>query len=814
MSTASFQFPTQTHCYFQYLNNQVQLLTENGVYEFSGKDYRLVNSSYPYPGGNAFDSQIDYDGFKYYSQKSIVQFGLNGVEEFASLDYPVLPDVRSFCVDQKNRLWLNTQMNGVYLLKPDQTKGPELVFSCDHLTNYVYEDKEGSIWITTMGYGIIQITPANQEIEILLPDLYETEKFPVTSVFTTPDGQIWCGGKKGTIYRFEENGSQQYQIGQNTEIIIDLTLFKERIYAAGILNTYCVDPRTGKSKNLQYINSDGTVSDRINFRRFSQNHNHLIAASYGIYEVHGEMDQPTVTTLAKAEAKSIDAVYMSELNDVFLASSAILGHFDGVRTTIDETLQDSLRTKITKILRLDENTLVYATNGSGVWLVQQGRLVEHITEQDGLCSNYCRDMSIVGDTIFVISSHGLTLFYRNENQWKFQSLHAPEELPTADLRKISVTSSHIFIASDVGLLRIKRDLPVLVPNPIPVTTHIQGVFVDDHLIESLVKPDIKADFTRMRFSFSGLSFLNPHLILLEYRTSMDTTWNPTTFHFVDFTSFQSGDQWFEVRARYFNGSWGPAARYEFKIIPEWYNHRFTRILMILVSIALIWFVARIIHLRNQRKLTIALERREAINQERNRIARDMHDDLGADLSNLLLVTRIGLQQAKESGNDFTAFSRLEQLTKESVQKIDNIIWALSSGKDNLEELVNYLEKYFMLFKSNLSLEGNFNATGHFKEYPMPAHIRRSLYLVVKEVLNNSAKHAQCTRIDLDISLHQHTLEIIIQDNGIGMNLGEESNGRNGIKNVAIRMEQIGGKFQIISQNGSGTKSTITLLLEK
>ena len=812
MSSMSLQFPAKTACVFQYLDNQVCLLTEHGIFQFSGASYELIYPEYPYVGGNAFDSKLSTTHFRFFSGKNIVQCDKDGAKKITTYSPIDIPIIQSFCIDRHDQIWINTQYNGIYRIKPFPENTPELVFTSNHLTNYVFEDREGSIWITTMGSGIIQITPANQEIELLMPEKHTNDQFPVTSIMVTSEGDIWTGSQNGTIYRFKGHTSEQFVLSKSPDVIIDMIEYEGKIFSAGFLHTYCTDPKTGQTSLVKFRTIDNKIIDQIYFRRFATCQNRLFGGSYGFYEIKTEQKQWIATLVTLADNNRIDAVYMDRPDHFYLGSSDLPGLFNGTTTQFNASIQDSLQTKITKILRLDSETIAYATNGSGIWLERNGMLDEHITQENGLSSNYCIDMAKSGDSLFVLTTKGVTFMQPKENGWVFASLHSTEELPTRDLRKIAIASNHIVIASDAGIIRINKKPHIPIPSRIPVITKLHDIILDNEVLNTLENISISADFKRLQFNFAALTYLNSNLITIEYRTSSDTTWKKTLTNFVDFTSFETGNQWFEVRSKYFNSEWGPITKIHFYVIPIWYNSMLFKAFILIGLIALTWIVARMMYLKTQRQLRIVLERNDAINQERNRIARDMHDDLGADLSNLLLVTRMGLQQAKTSDISADTFSKLEQLTTESVQKIDNIIWALSSGKDNVPELINYLEKYFLQFKSNLGLNGSFSMTGMMPEKTLSANVRRGIYLVVKEVLNNSAKHARCTQIDMKIVVQTEFMEISIQDNGIGMNPNENNSERNGIKNIISRMEQIGGTFNIESKNGNGTKSTIILHL--
>ncbi|MBL0315375.1 MAG: hypothetical protein IPP69_06165 [Flavobacteriales bacterium] len=349
---------------------------------------------------------------------------------------------------------------------------------------------------------------------------------------------------------------------------------------------------------MKFRSPENKIIERTYFRRFAKCQNRLFGGSYGFYEIKKEQKQWISTLLTSADNNRIDAVYMDSPDHFYLGSSDMPGLFNGSTTVFNVTIQDSLQTKITKILRLDPETIIYATNGSGIWFERNGHLAEHFTVQNGISSNYCLDMAQSGDTLFVLTTKGLTFMFPEENKWRFNSLHSTEELPTSDLRKIALTSTQIVIASDAGIIRINKKPHNPIPSHIPIITELHDIVLDNQVLDLRESVSISADFKRLRFDFAALTYLNSNLITIEYRTSSDTTWKKTLSNFVDFTSFETGSQWFEVRSKYFDSDWGPTTKLQFYVIPIWYNSAVFKAFVLFGLIALTWIVARMMYLKN------------------------------------------------------------------------------------------------------------------------------------------------------------------------------------------------------------------------
>ncbi|HRF82000.1 MAG TPA: histidine kinase, partial [Flavobacteriales bacterium] len=166
----------------------------------------------------------------------------------------------------------------------------------------------------------------------------------------------------------------------------------------------------------------------------------------------------------------------------------------------------------------------------------------------------------------------------------------------------------------------------------------------------------------------------------------------------------------------------------------------------------------------------------ALNEERRRIAADVHDDLGADLSRLLL-------QVRRTGADPDEYdNRIRQGITAAINKIDEIIWSLDPRRDTLEGTLTFAEQLAIeICEANgMSFRTNVQLTD--RRIPLSAKARREVFLIIKESIRNVVEHACATTLRLGAEMAGEVVVISIEDDGVGF-LPTISTPRNGMKNM-------------------------------
>jgi len=193
---------------------------------------------------------------------------------------------------------------------------------------------------------------------------------------------------------------------------------------------------------------------------------------------------------------------------------------------------------------------------------------------------------------------------------------------------------------------------------------------------------------------------------------------------------------------------------------------------------------------------------------RNQIASDLHDEVGSSLSSILMLGKIALDEP--NGRD-EIINKINNNAEEMIERISDIVWATNPKYDDGKNLKEKISNYILHVNKLSKLTINLAIDDEIAAIKFQMDVRRSVFLVIKEAINNILKHAHASVITINVHLEQYTLHIMIADNGNGFDVQHHNNG-NGLENMKARTESVGGKFTLISGNNKGTSINIVIPL--
>jgi signal transduction histidine kinase len=224
----------------------------------------------------------------------------------------------------------------------------------------------------------------------------------------------------------------------------------------------------------------------------------------------------------------------------------------------------------------------------------------------------------------------------------------------------------------------------------------------------------------------------------------------------------------------------------------------------------------IVSIQKEEKLKLETERKELEKQvavlaakqdERNRISVDMHDELGSGVTAIRLMSEIVKSKMKEQ--TLPEIEKISNSANELLNKMNTIIWTMTSSNDTIENLVAYIRSYAVEFFENTSIDCYFSMPASITPREISGEKRRNIFLSVKEALNNVVKHSQSSVVKINVIVNDRLI-IEIQDDGIGINMEKLRKFGNGLNNMRKRMASIDGEFKV--ENREGTRSTFSLAL--
>ena len=225
-------------------------------------------------------------------------------------------------------------------------------------------------------------------------------------------------------------------------------------------------------------------------------------------------------------------------------------------------------------------------------------------------------------------------------------------------------------------------------------------------------------------------------------------------------------------------------------------------------------VTLLLYLRLVARLTVQAKTQALLHTERARIARDIHDELGARLTELALEGEV-IQTELPPGS--TVRPRLEALCEKARAvsgAMDEVVWMVNSRRDTLRDFATYTCKHAQRFLASSAVRCRLNVDADLPEAVFELPVRRNLLLGVKEALNNAVKYAGATELFLHIHYRNQTVVVVVEDNGAGFDLELADPVRNGLTNMTERMKEIGGSCTLITKPGAGCRVEFQVPLSK
>jgi signal transduction histidine kinase len=315
----------------------------------------------------------------------------------------------------------------------------------------------------------------------------------------------------------------------------------------------------------------------------------------------------------------------------------------------------------------------------------------------------------------------------------------------------------------------------------------------------------------VQIDFVGLSFAPGESLRYQYQlVGADRDWSaPTDQRAVNYANLAPGRYRFLVRAVNSDGVASPTpATMMFTILrPVWQRWWFILLMTVLVGLVIL------VLYRYRLAQALKLER------VRTRIATDLHDDIGASLSQMALLTEIIKQQhAVTNPEALRMLTQVADTSRRLVDTMSDIVWSVDPRRDTLSHLAQRIERFAAsaLGAKGIAWDLQTPAEDTFKLTPDQ---RRHIYLIFKEAITNIARHAECTSAWLAINLRDHQLEAEIRDDGRGLDGARASDdwrpagGGHGLENMRARAAELRGQLQIESAAGQGTRLILSIPLK-
>ncbi|MEX1115056.1 MAG: two-component regulator propeller domain-containing protein [Akkermansiaceae bacterium] len=459
------------------------------------------------------------------------------------------------------------------------------------------------------------------------------------------------------------------------------------------------------------------------------------------------------------------------------------------------------------------------SNGGGLAYYAAGRFIT-VTRREGLPSDTVSQITMddVG-RLWVGTHHGLAVVESDElaliAAGSARNIHPQvfdqsDGLPTDEFAISPPMKAHdgaFYLAMLKGFVRVEPGQIQRDESRPPA--YIAEVSVNGVAAEMVDSPlDFPPGTDRIKISFSGIHFGDHRRLRFRSRLAgVDPEWTMAAGQEVaEYRQLDPGKYRFEVEASIGNDLWSarPAA-VEFSIAPFFWQTLWFKGLLGAVVIGVAVTAAAIRERRIVRKHIEAMERKQAVDAERSRIARDLHDDVGSGLTQIAMQSQlIERNLALKPERAALWLGEIFNNAKSMTRALDEIVWAVNPKHDTLENFILFLGTLMQDFAEASGLRSRFDVPEGIPEMNMPPAVRHHLYLAVKEILHNVVKHAQAEQMTLQVRLDQGHLCIAISDDGKGFAEPPDSVGADGLGNMRSRLEQIRGTCNRTSNQDAGT----------
>jgi len=205
------------------------------------------------------------------------------------------------------------------------------------------------------------------------------------------------------------------------------------------------------------------------------------------------------------------------------------------------------------------------------------------------------------------------------------------------------------------------------------------------------------------------------------------------------------------------------------------------------------------------------EQLRVVEEERSRIARDLHDDLGASLTEISMLADAGGGAPPTIEKADSRFASIGEKARAIVNALDVIVWLVNPSKDLLPFSVSYLGSYSEEYLCAAGIACRLKVPSNIPSLRLAADLRHNLFLAIKETLNNIVRHSRATEVNMEIMLAEGRLKIGITDNGKGFSPVATADG-NGLVNLEHRLAQVGGECEVTSSPETGTSVVLSIPL--
>lgn len=465
------------------------------------------------------------------------------------------------------------------------------------------------------------------------------------------------------------------------------------------------------------------------------------------------------------------------------------------------------------------------TNGAGFcrFEMETGRCIR-FSDKDGLLNNVVYGiLSDNNGNLWMSTNKGVSCF-NPENQMfrnftKEDNLPGDEfnrnqfaKLPGNELLFGGVDGYTVFNPSDV--LQTKPQVPVVFTG-LSISNKPVDWKLDSSIISAPVgyakKIILHPGQNMFTISFASLDYRSNEKKFYKYRLDgFDHDWTvPTIKNEATYTNLNPGSYILNVTGTNTGGVWNAKGiNIEIIVLPYWYQTWWFNILLVLIVACSLYMLYRYRLQQHLKLLTV-----------RNRIASDLHDEIGSTLSSISLSSAVIQKKLQDSTPEVnTLLNQISDNTNNMMEAMSDIVWTINTRNDRFSNVISRMRAFAAEILEPKDCAVHFDVQDAVQREVLDMNQRKNFYLIFKEAINNAAKYAQCKNVWVHISMkHTHTIFMQVKDDGKGFELSKGENGRvifggNGLYNMQKRAAELKGKINIDAAVEKGTLISLEFIV--
>ncbi|MEJ7766901.1 MAG: two-component regulator propeller domain-containing protein [Chitinophagaceae bacterium] len=692
-------------------------------------------------------------------------------------------------VDNSNILWLST-LGGLDKVDLNQKAiglyrhSPSDIHSLsNNNVSAICEDKTGIVWLGTIGGGLNVWNKQTNTFTHYRDNPSKQGSIgsdSITAILEDREGTLWIGGGKNSIGILSKLDRKTGTFKNHS-----FKLPFQTTYGNPVLTLY--EDRQG----LIWIGSTGGVS------RFHPKTEIWVHYTYNAKNGEGISDYWT-NAICEDNRGNFWLGHNSYALDKLDPKTGKITHYRHNQN--DSTSITSSAVK--SIFKDSKGTLWFATRYGGLSrLDEANETFTSFTKKDGLPSNTI--YSILEDddgNLWLTTNKGLCRF--NHFARTFTNLDKNDGLQ-GDQFEIRVENAGGCFKGKDGTLYFggPNGFTVFHPHKLHVNAIVPPVVITRFSLFNKVIPgknearqiELSHDQNFFSFEFAALDYSSPVKNQYAYQlVGIDKHWVYSgQQRLANYTNIGPGTYVFQVKASNSDGIWNEKGTSITIIIhPPWWQTWWAYMLGAAIITVLLYSI-----------YYIRISRLKELQQVRNKIAHDLHDDVGSTLSSISIMSEVAKQKAPESS---VLLEKIGSDAQQIQESMSDIVWAINPKNDRFENVLQRMKIFSAEILEASNIELVFSADEALHNLKLTMNQRKDLYFIFKEAVTNMVKYSTCKKAVVKISLSNRTFEILVQDDGNGFDTTNQTMGGNGLHNMQKRAKDLKGVLAIVSEKGRGT----------